>query len=68
MKMSKAQALALRELVKAEAALVNDDWAAVRDAAIRLAALSADRTGKSKRQAIYQRAARTWVARLFLEG
>jgi hypothetical protein len=45
-KLSKAQALALRDLAKAEAALVNGDWAAVRDSAIRLAALAADRAKK----------------------
>ena len=46
MKLTKAQALAIRELAHAEKALVRGDWAAVRDGAIRLAALAADRAAK----------------------
>ena len=46
MKLTKAQALAIRELARAEKALVGGNWAAVRDAAVRLAALAADRAAK----------------------
>jgi hypothetical protein len=45
-KLSKAQAMAIRELTKAESALIAGDWAKVRDAAIRLAAHAADRAAK----------------------
>jgi hypothetical protein len=45
-KLSKAQALAIRELAKAESALTAGKWNDVRDAAIRLAALAADRAAQ----------------------
>jgi hypothetical protein len=45
-KLSKAQALALRLLKEAETSLVADKWAPLRDAAIKLAALAADRAAK----------------------
>lgn len=48
MKLSKAQALAIRHLTAAEEALLHGDWAAARDAAIKLAALAADRSPKEK--------------------
>jgi hypothetical protein len=44
--LSKARALAIRELTKAEAALIAGDWSKVRVAAIRLAAQAADRAAK----------------------
>ena len=46
MKLTKAQAVAIRELAGAEKALVRGDWASVRDAAVRLAALAVDRAAK----------------------
>jgi hypothetical protein len=49
MRLSKAQALAIRELSEIEGALLRGDWAAARDASIKLAALSADRAAKEKR-------------------
>jgi hypothetical protein len=48
MRLSKAQALAIRELAEIEGALLRGDWADARDAAIRLAALAADRAAKQK--------------------
>jgi hypothetical protein len=39
-KLTKAEALALRELTAIEAALQSGDWSTVRSAAIRLAALA----------------------------
>jgi hypothetical protein len=50
-RLSKAQQLALQHLIAAEAALLRGDWASSRDNAIKLAALSAERTqreGSSK--------------------
>jgi hypothetical protein len=44
--LSKAQALAVRQLAAIEESLLNGNWAAARDASIRLAALAADRVGK----------------------
>jgi hypothetical protein len=46
MKLTKAQAQAIRELVKAEQALAGGRWDHVRDAAIRLANLAAERAAK----------------------
>jgi hypothetical protein len=48
MRLSKAQALAIRELSNIENALLRSDWAAARDASIKLAALSAERATKEK--------------------
>jgi hypothetical protein len=48
LKLPKAQALAIRHLKAAEEALINGSWDAVRDNAIRLAALAADRAAKEK--------------------
>jgi hypothetical protein len=45
-KLSKAHAIALTELTAAEAALLLNDWSKVRDAAIRLAAVAADRAAR----------------------
>jgi hypothetical protein len=47
-RISKAEALAVRHLAAAEGALLRGDWADARDAAIRLAALAADRAAKQK--------------------
>jgi hypothetical protein len=44
--LSKAESLAIRDLVKIQEALIAGSWAAVRDAAIQLAALAADRAAK----------------------
>jgi hypothetical protein len=46
MRLTKSQALAVRYLTAAEAALLRGDWAGARDASIKLAALSADRATK----------------------
>lgn len=40
------QAIALKQLTDIEEALLAGDWAAARDASIRLAALAADRASK----------------------
>ena len=44
--LSKAQALAVRELVEIEGALLSGDWSTVRSCAIRLAALADGRVKK----------------------
>jgi hypothetical protein len=44
--MSKSQAAAVQHLVAIEAALLLGNWAATRDAAIKLAALAAERAAK----------------------
>lgn len=48
MKLTRAQGLALAAHAEIEAALLRGNWGAVRDAAIRLAALAADRAAKQK--------------------
>jgi len=48
MKLSKAEALAIRAQNEIEKALVRRDWSSVRDVAIRLAALAAERAHKDK--------------------
>jgi hypothetical protein len=48
MRLTKAQALAVRELSEIEGALLRGDWAAARDASIKLAALAADRAAKQR--------------------
>jgi hypothetical protein len=45
-RMTKAQAIAVKQLTDTEEALLKGDWAAARDAAIKLAALAADRASK----------------------
>jgi hypothetical protein len=44
--LSKAQALAIRQLAAIEESLLSGNWAVARDASIRLAALAADRASK----------------------
>jgi hypothetical protein len=46
MKLSKAEALALRTLLHITESLAVGKWAVVRDEAIRLAALASDKAGK----------------------
>jgi hypothetical protein len=45
-KLTKAEALALRDIAAVEAALLSGDWSAVRTAAIRLVALADSRATK----------------------
>ena len=45
-KLTKAQGIAIKNLSEVEAALILNDWSAVRDAAIRLAAVAADRAAR----------------------
>jgi hypothetical protein len=45
-KLTKAQGIALKNLSEVETALILNDWSAVRDAAIRLAAVAADRAAR----------------------
>lgn len=47
--MKLSEALAIRELAEIEGALLRGDWAAARDASIKLAVLSAERAAKEKR-------------------
>jgi hypothetical protein len=47
-RLTKAQAQAIQDLVRIQEALVLGSWAAVRDAAIKLAALAADRAAKEQ--------------------
>ena len=47
-RLTKAQALALQDLLKIQESLVLGSWASVRDAAIKLAALAADRAAKEQ--------------------
>jgi hypothetical protein len=46
MRLSKARALAVRQLTQIEEALLAGNWAATRDASIKVAALATDRTSK----------------------
>ncbi|MGB8801165.1 MAG: hypothetical protein WCC97_10785 [Candidatus Acidiferrales bacterium] len=46
LKLTSSQALAVQYLEASERALLADDWAKARDAAIKLAALAADRASK----------------------
>jgi hypothetical protein len=47
-KLTKAQGIALKNLSEVEVALILNDWSAVRDAAIRLAAVAADRPAEGR--------------------